>query len=174
MDKRYEAYCLMDAHFYDTPARARGGNTAFTQARRPAPASWARSEMDNWVVLRPDDVTLPLQGWKIHVSACLDNAAQILTEVCNYCLPRRIPFKFLPSREELLLANAKYAHRGSSGKFVTVYPADEDGLERVLTELGPVLDGRPGPYILSDLRWGEGPLYVRYGAFGERYCVSPD
>ncbi len=174
MDKRYEAYCLMDAHFYDTPARARGGNTAFAQARRPAPASWTRSEMDNWVVLRPDGVTLPLQGWKIHVSACLDNAAQILTEVWNYCLPRRIPFKFLPSKEELLLANAKYAHRGSSGKFVTVYPADEDGLERVLTELGPVLDGRPGPYVLSDLRWGEGPLYVRYGAFGERYCVSPD
>ncbi|MGW0550841.1 class III lanthionine synthetase LanKC [Streptomyces altiplanensis] len=174
MDKRYEAYCLMDAHFYDTPARARGGNTTFAQARRPAPASWTRSETDNWVVLRPDGVTLPLQGWKIHVSACLDNAAQTLTDVWEYCVPRRISFKFLPGKEELLLSNAKYAHRGSSGKFVTVYPVDEDGLERVLTELGPVLDGRPGPYILSDLRWGDGPLYVRYGAYAERYCVSPD
>ncbi|WP_344495531.1 hypothetical protein [Streptomyces enissocaesilis] len=64
MDKRYEAYCLMDAHFYDTPARARGGNTAFARARRPTPASWTRSETDTWVVLRPDGVALPLQGWK--------------------------------------------------------------------------------------------------------------
>ncbi|TJZ54277.1 lantipeptide synthetase [Streptomyces piniterrae] len=174
MDKRYEAYCLMDAFFYDAPARAHGGETAFEQARCPAPDGWKRSELDDWVVFRPDDVALPLQGWKIHVSASLDSAAQILDEVWDYCVPRRISFKFLPSKDVLLLANAKYAHRGSSGKFVTIYPVDEDALERVLTELGPVLHGRSGPYILSDLRWGEGPLYVRYGAFGERYCVSPD
>jgi serine/threonine protein kinase len=35
-----------------------------------------------------------------------------------------------------------------------------------------VLDGEPSPYILSDLRWGNGPLYVRYGAFIKRYCVA--
>ncbi|MFF8643152.1 class III lanthionine synthetase LanKC [Streptomyces sp. NPDC015345] len=172
MDKRYEVYCLMDARFYDTPARAHGDGTAFAQARRPAPDTWQRSELDDWIVLRPDGARLPLQGWKIHVSACLDNAARILTDVWDYCVPRRIPFKFLPGKDELLLANAKYAHRGSSGKFVTIYPADEEQLERVLTELDTVLGGRPGPYVLSDLRWGEGPLYVRYGAFAERFCVS--
>ncbi|MDX6720623.1 MAG: putative SapB synthase, partial [Solirubrobacteraceae bacterium] len=42
----------------------------------------------------------------------------------------------------------------------------------VLTELGALLDGHRGPYILSDLRVGEGPLYVRYGAFVERYCIG--
>ncbi|MGR6999197.1 class III lanthionine synthetase LanKC N-terminal domain-containing protein [Yinghuangia aomiensis] len=36
--------------------------------------------------------------------------------------------------------------------------------------LGHRLAGRRGPYILSDLRWGEGPLYLRYGGFAERYC----
>ncbi|MEU5582488.1 hypothetical protein ABZ791_33335 [Streptomyces huasconensis] len=173
MDKRYEVYCLMDAHFYDTPARARGGGTTFAQARRPVPDTWRRSELEDWVVLAPEGARLPPQGWKIHVSACLDNATQILTDVWEYCVPRRIPFKFLPGRDELLLANAKYAHRGASGKFVTIYPADEEQLEQILTELGTALAGRPGPYILSDLRWGEGPLYVRYGAFAERYCVSP-
>ncbi|MDQ4040034.1 MAG: hypothetical protein M3313_17215 [Actinomycetota bacterium] len=66
----------------------------------------------------------------------------------------------------------KYAHRGSSGKFVTIYPADEVQLEVVLNELGEALAGSQGPYILSDLRWGEGPLYVRYGGFAERHCVS--
>jgi hypothetical protein len=38
--------------------------------------------------------------------------------------------------------------------------------------LGELLYGQPGPYILSDLRWGSGPLYVRYGGFAERYCID--
>ncbi|WP_318721713.1 class III lanthionine synthetase LanKC [Streptomyces albicerus] len=171
---RYEAYCLMDSHFYDTPTRAREQRSDFDQTRCPAPDTWERSELDGWVVFNPDDVELPPQGWKIHVSACLGNAQDILTTVWDYCVPRRIAFKFLPSADHLLVANAKYAGRGSSGKFVTIYPADEDRLEVVLNELGALLEGRQGPYILSDLRWGTGPLYVRYGGFAYRTCVSPE
>ncbi|WP_445009688.1 class III lanthionine synthetase LanKC N-terminal domain-containing protein [Streptomyces rishiriensis] len=82
----------------------------------------------------------------------------------------RVAFKFLPGLETLFLANAKYAHRGSSGKFVTVYPSDESECERILAELGDVLDGLPGRCILSDLRWRDGPLHVRYGALADRHC----
>jgi hypothetical protein len=39
-------------------------------------------------------------------------------------------------------------------------------------ELGETLDGEESPYILTDLRWGKGPLYVRYGAFAMRYTVD--
>jgi tRNA A-37 threonylcarbamoyl transferase component Bud32 len=49
---------------------------------------------------------------------------------------------------------------------------DEAQLKDVLTELGEMLDGYQGPYVLSDLRWGNGPLYVRYGGFAERHCMS--
>ncbi|MDC0766350.1 class III lanthionine synthetase LanKC [Streptomyces sp. HD] len=174
VDMRYEAYCLMDPCFYDTPTRVQEQENDFHQARCPVPDAWQRSGLDDWVVLGPEGVELPPQGWKIHVSATLDNAQDVLTAVWDYCVPRRIAFKFLRGADNLLLANAKYAHRGSSGKFVTVYPADEDLLETVLTELGAVLRGRSGPYILSDLRWGDGPLYVRYGGFSSRTCVAPD
>ncbi|MER5939342.1 class III lanthionine synthetase LanKC [Streptomyces sp. NPDC001928] len=173
MDKRYEVYCLTHPHFYDTPSRGRTQGQ-FHQTRRTPPASWSREELGDWVVCRPLDAELPKQGWKIHVSACPDNAQTTLDAVWDYCVPRRIAFKFLPGLDTLFLANAKYAHRGSSGKFVTVYPVDEAQCERVLTELGAALEGRQGPYILSDLRWGDGPLYVRYGAFADRYCVSAD
>nr|WP_208607512.1 class III lanthionine synthetase LanKC [Streptomyces curacoi] len=171
---RYEAYCLIDPDFYDTPARAKGQSDNFELSLCPAPDGWVRSDLDNWVVLTPDGVDLPPQGWKIHVSACLDDARDTLTAVWDYCVPRRIAFKFLPSEDSLLLANAKYAPRESSGKFVTIYPVDEAQLATVLHELGSVLAGRPGPYVLSDLRWGSGPLYVRYGGFAMRTCVSPD
>ena len=33
-------------------------------------------------------------------------------------------------------------------------------------------DGRAGAYILSDLRWGSGPLYVRYGGFAKRSRIT--
>ncbi|MFF9039775.1 class III lanthionine synthetase LanKC [Streptomyces sp. NPDC014892] len=174
MDKRYEVYCLTDPHFYDAPSSHAGTQGRFRQTGGALPASWVREKVGDWLACRPTEVRLPPQGWKIHVSACLDNAQSILDEVWNHCVPRGVAFKFLPDLETLFLANAKYAHRGSSGKFVTVYPRDETECERLLTELDAVLGGRSGPYILSDLRWRDGPLHVRYGAFADRYCVSAD
>jgi tRNA A-37 threonylcarbamoyl transferase component Bud32 len=72
------------------------------------------------------------------------------------------------------MRNSKYAPRGSSGKFVTIYPRDSAELELACKELADRLDGEAGPYILSDLRYGAGPVYVRYGGFAARYCVSGD
>jgi serine/threonine protein kinase len=72
----------------------------------------------------------------------------------------------------MLMHNSKAAFRGSSGKLVTIYPMDQDQLELALKELDVILAGVKGPYILSDLRYGEGPLFVRYGGFTMRYCLA--
>ncbi|HEY8374434.1 MAG TPA: hypothetical protein VIL00_17000 [Pseudonocardiaceae bacterium] len=172
MDERYEVYCLTDPDFYDTPSQIRSEELDFELARCPVPAGWSRAEAEDWVIYHPDGAELPPQGWKIHVSTCLEEASEVLQKVWDYCRPRRIPFKFLLGRQVLLLANVKYADRSSSGKFITLYPADEQQLETVLTELGRILEGHHGPYILSDLRWGKGPLYVRYGG-SPNGTVSP-
>jgi tRNA A-37 threonylcarbamoyl transferase component Bud32 len=172
VDKRYEVYCLADPLFYDSTTQVREERLGFEVSRRPIPEGWERTELADWLVYRPVGVPSRSQGWKVHVSACLDNADKVLTTVWDYCLRHRISFKFLRGLDALLLANAKYAPRGSSGKFVTIYPVDEAQLEVVLNELGEALAGSQGPYILSDLRWGEGPLYVRYGGFAERHSVS--
>ena len=174
MDKGYEVFCLVDPLFYDSPTLPRGDDVDFEIARGPVPEGWDRLKLDDWLVYRPEGLQFPSQGWKIHVSACLDNAEAVLAVVHQYCVRARIPFKFVRSRRLLLLCNAKYADRASSGKFIAIYPADGAELKLVLTELGERLEGQAGPYILSDLRWGEGPLYVRYGGFAERYCVGAD
>lgn len=171
MDERYSGFCVADAHFYDSPARTRGDDVDFDTG--PQPPGWTRSELDDWLVMHPENPRLPLQGWKIHGSATLDDAERILAIVWAYCVERGISFKFIRSLQLLFLRNSKYANRSASGKFVTIYPHDERELETILTELGPQLDGLRGPYILSDLRWGRGPLYVRYGGFAERYCLGP-
>lgn len=163
-------YCLADPVFFDSPALAQGG----TEFERSVPSGWKCTDLVDWVTFRPEHGELPPQGWKIHASACLENAAEVLEVVRDYCLPREIAFKVLRSEEILLLRNAKSADRWSSGKFVTIYPVDDAQLETVLTELGARLSGQLGPYILNDLRWGDGPLYVRYGGFVVQYCVGPD
>ncbi|MFG2550954.1 class III lanthionine synthetase LanKC [Streptomyces sp. NPDC048581] len=181
MDKRYEVYALADRHFYETPERmsagARDTGHRYETARRDAPEGWEAARIGDWLALTPLDadgapVPGPAQGWKIHASATRANAERIATIVWDYCVPRRIPFKFVPGPNLLHLRNTKYAARDSSGKFVTIYPADEDQLHLVLRELGRLLEGFEGPYILTDLRWYDGPLYVRYGAFARTFVVD--
>ncbi|WP_282700627.1 class III lanthionine synthetase LanKC [Streptomyces sp. CC219B] len=180
MDKRYEVYALADRHFYETPDRFSAADEQtplFETARRAVPEGWDAARTGDWLALTPlgaDGAPAPgpAQGWKIHASATRANAAQIAEIVWEYCVPRRIPFKFVPGPHLVHLRNAKYAPRGGSGKFVTLYPADEDQLHLVLRELGDLLKGFEGPYILSDLRWEDGPLYVRYGAFARSFVVD--
>ncbi|MBY8879642.1 class III lanthionine synthetase LanKC [Actinacidiphila acidipaludis] len=169
MDNRYEAYAYADPHFYDTPRRW-GAHEEFAAVSRPLPDGWERSEAEIWSIVRPLEVQLPAQGWKIHVSACAEDAEAVLETVWAYCLRERITFKFLRGLPILQVQNSKYAARQASGKFCTVYPVDDQELERCLEGLGGLLKGRRGPYILSDLRWADGPLYLRYGGFAEQYC----
>ncbi|MFD1271449.1 hypothetical protein ACFQ51_04140 [Streptomyces kaempferi] len=121
---------------------------------------------------QPVTPELPEQGWKIHVAARLDNAPHVLEVVRRYCFDNGVAYKFLRSPGLVQTQNAKYAARASSGKFLTLYPRDDAALEHCLSNLDAALDGAPGPYILSDLRWRKGPLYLRYGGFVEQFCRS--
>ncbi|MEV0990339.1 class III lanthionine synthetase LanKC [Streptomyces sp. NPDC049949] len=170
MNKGYAAFCDADRWFYDAPYRRAG--ESYPAALAPVPSGWRSHRSGDWLALRPADAELPAQGWKIHVSATLDNAEALLTTVYAYCTARRIAFKFIPSRYLLHLRNAKYADRAASGKFITVYPADEQQCRRIAEDLDAALAGAAGPYILSDLRWGAGPVHLRYGSFTLRHCYD--
>jgi class III lanthionine synthetase len=172
VNKQYEAFCVADPLFYDSLASQHVPIAQFAAASRPVPAGWQREPLDDWLMYAPVGTALRSQGWKIHISARMDNAERVLDLVYGYCVPRGLPFKFIRGPRALLMRNSKYAPRRASGKFITIYPDDDAQLELACKELGGLLDGEPGPYILSDLRIGRGPLYVRYGAFAERYCLS--
>ncbi|WP_167475347.1 hypothetical protein [Nocardia arthritidis] len=139
MDVQYDRYCLADPLFYDDPARAAGDDCRFSDADRILPEGWRRAYSDPWVNLMPADVILPEQGWKVHVSACADEAEGVLARVIDYCVANRLPMKFLRSQLMLAVQNSKYADRTGSGKFITVYPETVIQLRKLLDELGPVL-----------------------------------
>ena len=172
MDKRYEAYCLADPVYYDHPAARTDREPDYARVGCPPPRGWTARANGDWWHVTPPDHGLPAQGWKIHVSATLGGAPKTLDTLWEYCAAHQLPFKFVRGPRLFFLRNSKYADRGSSGKLATLYPADPAELERVLKELDDLLHGEPGPYILSDLRWDEGPLYVRYGGFAPRHCVD--
>lgn len=172
MNDQYEAFCMASPLFYEALNTERTAGKSFVIADRALPVGWRQEAQDDWLVYVPDQLNVPSQGWKIHVSACLDNAEKVLDAVWRYCVPKNIEFKFLRSEAVLWLRSSKYAPRGYSGKLVTIYPPDDTACETILRELGEQLDGEPGPYILSDLRWNAGPLYTRYGGYKARHCVD--
>lgn len=164
MDPIHAAYATSDPLFYDRPRVDASGEPYSVPSTRPW-ARWTNIEDRRWSHWLPPASSLPSQGWKVHVSAIPDSADQILRRVAEYCNDRAIAFKFLRTDGDLENALAKDADRGSAGKFITVYPTSEQALRELLSTLDRELGGLPGPYILSDLRWNNGPLYVRYGAF---------
>ncbi|WP_033823504.1 class III lanthionine synthetase LanKC [Kitasatospora sp. MBT63] len=160
----YIQHCQPDSPYFDLPSEDQAA-ADYPATRDPLPDGWTRELNPHWSFHAPRDSRLPTQGWKIHVSTVPDRAEPVLATARAFCEARRIPYKFIRSARILTNRNSKYGDRSSSGKFITVYPRDEQQFTTVLTELGELLDGEPGPYILSDLRWRNGPLYVRYGGF---------
>ena len=170
MDLRYVAFTCADSHFYDRIRTITRADTSTDQHFIPAKSVdwslWRRGPQSGpWNYFQPPDGLLPEQGWKIHCSATRANAQELLDTVSVYCGHNHVPFKFLRTAADLMLSNSKQANRTSSGKFITIYPTDGVATQRVITELDELVTGADGPYILSDVRWNRGPLYLRYGAY---------
>lgn len=111
-----------------------------------------------------DSPGLPTQGWKIHVSAIEANCRDILTKVASFTLERGVQFKFANDLNTLKLMTSKRWPRGGSGKFITIYPIDDDAFKVLIESLYGLLKDDVGSYILSDQRYKDCRcLYYRYG-----------
>ena len=170
----YARFCVPDRAFFEDPGREPDARDRFPLADADLPVGWRRHEAGSWVQCRPADPGkhLPEQGWKIHVSAAYGEYDEVVALVSAYCFANDLHFKFLRGPDTALRRNAKYAPRGSSGKLLTIYPVDWEELSATLDGLGALLAGWRGPYILSDLRWRDGPLHLRYGAFVRLTCLD--
>ncbi len=129
-----------------------------------------------WRFSRRRSPGAPEQGWKLHVSATLLTACQVLEKIAPLLHRRDTLFKAPASLLEVHRINSglHYGY-GQVGKVVTVYPAtpaEASGLARELYEL---TRGMSAPVVPYDYRFRpDGCVYYRYGAFSHHEIENPD
>ncbi|MGW2312100.1 class IV lanthionine synthetase LanL [Actinomadura luteofluorescens] len=144
-------------------------------AAADGPLRWKTLRSGMWTHVRPENGECPPQGWKLHVSATPASAQDVLARSLPVLLAGRSTFKFAATRDHVAAMNARNTSRGHSGKFITVYPVDDDAAVRLAAELHEATAGLPGPRILSDRPYGPGSLvHYRYGAFVEVRRITND
>ncbi|EGQ3940689.1 serine/threonine protein kinase [Staphylococcus pseudintermedius] len=161
MDFRYFNYINLNTPYYIN--NVYDDNKFHVDAMRKG---YKKIEDAHWINYLYDFKNLPIQGWKIHISTSLEYAQETLNIVSQYLFKYNISFKFVKSYQQLVKKNSKYADRIASGKFITIYPIDNNQFIKLLQELKVILKNYPlGPYILTDKRWYDTNIYFRYGAF---------
>lgn len=66
------------------------------------------------------------KGGKIHVTSSLEDSKSVLDKVARLCLDKKIEFKHLKNKDSFMKMNSKNANRASSGKFITIYPKNNE------------------------------------------------
>jgi hypothetical protein len=109
----------------------------------------------------------PLNGWKLHVSATILNAAAVLRRIAPHLIARGVPFKAPRSLIEVLKLNSGLHYRYSQiGKVITVYPRNDEQAVALAQVLHELTRRFTGPTVPFDLRFTEtSNVYYRYGAF---------
>ena len=109
-------------------------------------------------------VTERVQGWKLHLSSILTEAPALLRRVIPLLQAEHLHFKIARDAGMLAILNEGRSGVSQIGKFITIYPEDDDEALAVARELIAATAGFAGPRIPSDL-WLGGIIYARYGAF---------
>ncbi|KOU13855.1 hypothetical protein ADK52_38240 [Streptomyces sp. WM6372] len=135
---------------------------------------WAFQPGDAWCFVRPPATVRRAHGWKLHVSATPLAAPVVLARSAEVLVRHGASFKFATDLARVARLGSIWSDRGSGGKFITVYPRDDDHFRMLASELDAATAGLPGPRILSDVQLGPGSLvYFRYGEFsGERFLTD--
>lgn len=134
----------------------------------PVDSAWRYSRLTS-----PADIE---QGWKLHVSATILTANDVLEKVAPFLHARKALFKTPLSLLELGKLNAGI-HYGYSqiGKFITVYPQTNEEALDLAEELHRLTTGLAAPMIPFDTPFCEGSsVYYRYGAFKYIEMDNPD
>jgi serine/threonine protein kinase len=167
-------FCLASRESYESIDRYQAQPELLAIARGLLPSSWLVARQGPWFHAIPPDADVPHQGWKIHLSATVSSSADVLRVAVQVCADSRRPFKFACDRAMLAIMSGKDWPRGAGGKFVTIYPADEAQFLSLAELLTRSLQGRTGPYILSDRRYRDSScVYYRYGGLRAHHEVLP-
>lgn len=136
---------------------------------------WMAESDEMWCRVAPRSGTQREQGWKLHVSATVGSAPMVLERALDVLLREESAFKFARSLDQVAALNSRATPRGSSGKFITVYPRSDADAARLAQDLHRATAGLAGPRILSDQPYAAHSLvHYRYGSFVGRQRLSDE
>ncbi|MGA4683263.1 class IV lanthionine synthetase LanL [Micromonospora sp. AB353] len=140
-----------------------------------ATETWRLRANEAWCYVEPPSHCRRLQGWKLHVSTTLPEAAQTLERAAMVLLAEQAAFKFARSTSLVEELNSPRCPRGNSGKFITVYPDDDNHFRLLAEALHRATEGMVGPAILSDRPYRPGGVvHYRYGGFRANDVLNSD
>ena len=130
---------------------------------------------ETWIQVSHEWSHPPQQGWKLHVSATAWSAEAVLRQALPVLLVEAVRFKVAASPEILTgLNDGSTGHLSQIGKFITIYPNDDDQAVRLAVALDEQTRGLHGPPVPSDRPLRRGSLvHYRYGGFGGEVIQTP-
>jgi Lanthionine synthetase C-like protein/Protein kinase domain len=142
---------------------------------RAGAVGWTVELGDFWCVVQPGGQVLRESGWKLHVSSTVLAGPVVLARAADVLVGEGCAFKFARDLDHLGYLVSNQCAREAGGKFITVYPSDDEQCRRLAAELDRVTGGLPGPAVLSDRPVRPGSVvHYRYGAFGGNAVLSND
>jgi serine/threonine protein kinase len=136
---------------------------------------WTVRPTDAWCYVTPPEKGSRDHGWKLHLTATPLSAPLVLARAADVLTRHNCPFKFATDMRRVTELVSDWYDRGGSGKFVTVYPRDDEQFRELAHELDSATDGLVGPQILSDRQLRPGSLvHYRYGALSVKQVFTND
>lgn len=125
---------------------------------------YCKSINEAYIILKAKNVEYPCGGWKIHVSANWTNMRRIAETVVPLLFEMNVSFKIIRSKGLYQLLSQKSFPRTLYGKFITIYPQNEEQFVHLLEMLDSITKMFDGPRVLTDMRYNNNKiLYYRYG-----------
>lgn len=116
-----------------------------------------------------DEESLPIYGYKIHISATFDNYKDMYNLLSPLLDDRKISYKYIYREEDVAYNFSVRESPVNSGKYFTIYPENDHvflGLLELLYQTIP--KNMEGIYILSDRAYKDSnTIFYRYGFFKE-------
>jgi hypothetical protein len=169
-------FLIADEDHFETLDKLAVTDDALLRLARGAVAhdlGWKVACVGIWTSVRRLGQVTPRQGWKLHLSATSVTAETVLKRVLLVLISHDTAFKFASSPAIVRVLNHPHWPRGSSGKFITVYPKDEQAFVALAEACHQATRELNGPRILSDRQYRpDGIVYYRYGAFSQQTKVD--
>lgn len=122
-----------------------------------------------WSEYRPVGGHSPDTGFKLHLSASLSMAGQVLSRSLPILVKRGVPFKHASTLQELAFLSSGRGGLTQIGKFLAAYPPDPTAAAELAQVLHDATADLTGPRIRSEAVFAENSLvHYRYGGFARK------